>query len=191
MAAKAKTKAKGRQLKVYWAEIDGLHDWIVAAANRREALEAFGVRQDLFAQDEAGDAVDPEAMAAARAEPLTPLRRPKGSSDPFVPATGSTDWSAAIPRTALGSAAKPKPKPKGKAAAPPKPKPDRRPLDRAEAELAAVEARHRDALKRLNEDRARFDARQAREAADYAEEAAEAKRAVDKAERAFRQAGGG
>ncbi|HEY4031161.1 MAG TPA: hypothetical protein VGM25_12505 [Caulobacteraceae bacterium] len=116
MAAKAKTKAKGkrkaqartktrdRQLKAYWAEIDGLHDWVVAAPNRAAALEAFGVRQNLFAQGEAGEASDPAAIEAARAQPLTPLRRPKGSSEPFAAATGAADWSAAIPKGA------PKPK---------------------------------------------------------------------------------
>lgn len=176
----AKPKAKARPLKVYWAEVDGLHEWIVSAPNRSEALDALGVNQDLFAQGEAGDASDPAAIEAARAQPLTPLRRPRGSSEPFAPATGATDWSAAIPETAKAAKSK---------AAPPK-TPDRRPLDRAEARLAQVEARHRDALKRLAEDRARLDERQAREAADYGQEAAEANRAVEAAERSFREAGG-
>jgi hypothetical protein len=185
---------KGRQLKVYWAEIDGLSDWVAAAPNRAEALKAFGVNQDLFAQGEAGDASDAATTEAARAQPLTPLRRPKGSSQPFAPATGFADWSAAIPE------AKPKaasPRSKAKASAPPskpksksKPRPDRRPLDRAKARLAEVEARHEDALRRLAEDRARLDERQGREDADYADDAAEAKRAVAEAERAWRAARG-
>lgn len=184
----AKSKSKGRALKAYWAEIDGLHDWVVAAHNRPEALEAFGVRQDLFAQGQAGDASDPDAAEAAREQPLTPLRRPKGSRQPFAPATGAADWSAAISKTALkdalaGTAAKAV---KAKPAAPTKPEPDRRALDQAEASLAKVEARHRDALQRLAEDRARLDERQAREDADYAAEAAEARKAVAKAEKAFR-----
>jgi hypothetical protein len=181
---------KGRPLKVYWAEIDGLHDWVVAAPNRDEALKAFGVRQDLFAQGEAGDASDPDAAKAARAAPLTPLRRPKGSSEPFAPATGAADWSAALaearPKAAPGRS-------KTKAAAeapPPKPKPDRRPLDRAEAELAAIESRHRDALERLVEDRARLDQREAREKADYEAAVAAAKRDLGEARKAWREAGG-
>jgi len=180
---------KTRPLKVYWAEIDGLHDWVVAAPNRPEALEAFGVRQDLFAQGEAGDAADPAAIDAARAKPLTPLQRPKGSSARFTSATGAADWSAAIPKTALRDALAPAKRSKAKAAKP-KPRPDRGPLDRAEARLAEIEARHREALKRLAEDRARLDERQAREDADYADDLAEARRALAGAKRAFRQAGG-
>lgn len=176
-----------RKLKVYWAEIDGLNDWVVAAPNRPEALKAFGVNQDLFAQGGAGDVSDTAAAKAARAAPLTPLRRPKGSTKPFAPATGFTDWSAAIPEAPLKAAPS---KGRAKAQPPPKPKPDRRRLDRAEARLGEIEARHRDALQRLAEDRARLDERQAREAEDYAEEAAEARREVDAAKRAFREAGG-
>jgi hypothetical protein len=179
--------ATARKLKVYWAEIDGLNDWVVAAPNRAEALKAFGVNQDLFAQGEAGEASDPTAIEAARAEPGAPLRRPKGSSEPFAPATGLTDWTAAIPKAPLApAAAKRKTEAKAEAA----PKPDRRSLDRAEARVAEIEARHRDALKRLAEDRARLDERQAWEEADYAADAAEARREVEKAARAFRQAGG-
>lgn len=183
--------AKTRPLKVYWAELDGLHDWVVAAPNRPEALAAFGVHQDLFAQGEAGDAADPAAVEAARAQPLTPLRRPKGSGAPFVPATGAADWSAAIPHTALRAApAQARRKTQAKPAPPPRPKPDRRPLDRARARLAEIEARHRSALERLAEDQARLDQRRSHEAGDYAEEATEAKRALAEAERAFREAGG-
>lgn len=186
--AAPKPKAKGRPLKVYWAEIDGLHDWVVAAPNRPEALKAFGVHQDLFAQGEAGDASDPAAVEAARSAPLTPLRRPKGSSAPFASATGPSDWSAAIPKAPL---AVPPPRKAKAGTERPKPKPDRRPLDRAEARLAEVEARHLQAMQRLAEDRARLDEREAREAADYAEVVAEAKREVADAERAWRGAGGG
>jgi hypothetical protein len=183
---------KGRPLKVYWAEIDGLSDWVVAAPNRAEALKAFGVNQDLFAQEQAGDASDAAATGAARAQPLTPLRRPKGSSEPFAPATGFTDWSAAIPEAKPKAASA---RSKAKASTPPskpkpKPRPDRRPLDRAKARLAEVEARHEDALRRLAEDGARLDERQGREDADYKDDAAEARRAVAEAERAWRAAGG-
>ena len=93
----AKSKAKARPLKVYWAEVDGLHDWIVASPNRPEALEALGVNQDLFAQGEAGDASDPAAIQAARAQPLTPVPPPNGSSEAFAPASGAPDWTAPLP----------------------------------------------------------------------------------------------
>jgi hypothetical protein len=189
MAAKA--KAKDRQLKAYWAELDGLNDWVVAAPNRAEALKAFGVRQDLFAQGEAGEASEGDAIEAARAQPLTPLRRPRGSSEPFAPATGFTDWSAAISEAKPPAKSKAAPsRPNAKAPPPESPKPDRRPLDRAKAELATIETRRRDALNRLAEDRAQLDDRQARLEADFAKQIGEARRAVEAAERAFRQAGG-
>jgi hypothetical protein len=181
---------KGRPLKVYWAEIDGLSDWVVAAPNHAKALAAFGVHQDLFAQGEAGDASDAAAIEAARAQPLTPLRRAKGSTQPFAPATGFTDWSAAIAEAAPG-AGNTRAKAEAAAKAAPKPKPDRRPLDRAKARLAGIEARREEASRRLAEDRVRLDERQAREEADYAAESAEARRAVEKAERTWRDAGGG
>ena len=186
----AKFKAKARPLKVYWAEVDGLHDWIVASPNRPEALEALGVNPDLFAQGEAGDASDPAAIQAARAQPLTPLRRPKGSSEPFAPATGAADWSAAIPKTALKDRLTPSSAKTAKAKIAAPEKPDRRQLDRAEARVAEIEARHREALKRLAEDQARLDERRVREEQDHAEEAAQARRALKDAERAFRAAGG-
>jgi hypothetical protein len=179
--------AKGRALKVYWAEIDGLHDWVVAAPNRTEALAAFGVRQDLFAQGEAGETADPAAIEAARDAPLTPLRRPKGSAEPYAAATGFSDWSAAIPDE---PSPRPAPRRSGAKVAPPAPRPDRRPLDRAEAALQAVETRHEEALRRLAEARAELDERQAREDARYAEDGAEARKALREAERAWREAGG-
>ena len=124
----AKAPAKGRKAKVYWAEIDGLNEWIVAAPNRPEALQAFGVNQDLFGQGAAGEEADPDKTEAARACPGVPLRRPKGSQAAFAPVGGTSDWSAAIPQ---GS------RPNGKR------KPDRKALDRAEArryEAARTEA---------------------------------------------------
>lgn len=181
---------KGRALKVYWAEIDGLNDWVVGAPNRKEALAAFGVHQDLFAQGEAGDTADPAAIEAARAAPLTPLRRPKGSSEPYAPASGLSDWSAAIPKTPHAKTAAARPATKAEPAPAPKPRPDRRPLERAEAKLAEVETRHRESLQRLAEARAELDEREAREKARYAEEAKAARKALKAAEQAWRAAGG-
>jgi hypothetical protein len=171
-----KAKAKGaRQPKVYWAEIDGLNEWIVAAPNRAEALAAFGVRQNLFAEGAAGEESGPDKVEAARAQPGVPLRRPKGSKAAFSAPTGASDWSAAAPK---GS----KPKPRAKA--------DREALGRAEARLKAVEDEHRQALTEIEEDRARLDERAAREAQRHDAAKAQAEAERDKAAEAFRQAGG-
>jgi 2-hydroxychromene-2-carboxylate isomerase len=76
----------------YTAEIDGLHEWIVAAPNQQAALDAFGVNQNLFAQGEAGVTIDPALMSAAEAKPGVPLRRMKGSKGAFEEAAGGADW---------------------------------------------------------------------------------------------------
>jgi hypothetical protein len=166
--------AKARTPKVYGAEIDGLNEWIVAAPNRPAALEAFGVNQDLFAQGMAWEEKDSAKVEAALAAPGQPLRRAKGSKAPFAPATGATDWAAAEPKGA---------KRKRKT-------PDRRPLDRAEAELERIEDRHREAKQEIAAERRALDEREAREATDYEDDLARAKAAVDEAKDAFHGAGG-
>jgi len=160
--------AKPRAPKVYWAEIDGLNEWIVAAPNRPDALAAFDLRQDLFAQGLAGEEKDPAKIEAARASPGTPLRRPQGSKAPFAPADAAADWSAALPK---GS----------KARANAKPKPDRKALAQAEARLKQIEAAHRQALAEIAADRARLDERETRETDRYEAERAEAEKRRDEA----------
>lgn len=176
--AKAEPKAKatgGRQPKVYWAEIDGLNEWIVAAPNRPEALAAFGVRQNLFAEGAAGEEASPDKVEAARSQPGVPLRRPKGSNGAFAPSDGASDWSAAAPK---GPTPKPRKKAGGEA------------LNRAEARLKEIEEAHRQALAEIDEDRARLDERATREAERYSAARAQAEHERDKAAEAFRRAGG-
>lgn len=168
--------AKGRAPKVYWAEVDGLNEWIVAAPNRPDALAALDIHQDLFAQGLAGEETDPDKIAQARARPCTALRRPKGSNDRFSPAAGGADWSAAVPK---GAKAKARPK-----------TPDRRALDEAEARLQRIEEEHRRALDEIEADRARLDERAAQEAQRYEAGRSEAETDRDKAARAFKDAGG-
>ena len=167
--------AKGRKLKVYWAEIDGLNEWIVAAPNRDEALAAFGVRQDLFAQGAAGEVTDPDKIASAREQPGVPLRRPKESKAEFAAPTGAADWSAATPR---GSTR-------------PKKKANRKALDQAEARLDEVENDHLQAMADIEQDRARLDEREDREARRYETARSEAEVQRDAAAKAFNEAGGG
>jgi hypothetical protein len=119
-----------RPLKVYAADIDGLYEWIVAAPNQGAALQAFGVHQNLFAQGKARPTDEPDALAAARAAPGTPLRRRLGGKAAFAPASSDDDvssWEAAA--KAVG------------ARKTPRAKPDRRALEAAEAELGAFESR--------------------------------------------------
>jgi hypothetical protein len=166
--------AKGRKPKVYGAEIDGLNEWIVAAPNRPAALEALGVNQDLFAQGMAWEEKDPAKLKAALAAPGQPLRRAKGSKAAFAPATGAADWSSAEPKGA-------KRKPKA---------PDRRPLDRAEAELKRIEDRHKEAVRDIAAERRALDDREAREDQAFEADMHKAKAAAKEAKSAFRDAGG-
>jgi hypothetical protein len=76
-------KPKGRKLKVFQAQF-GFYDTVVAAPSQAAALRAWGTRQNLFASGDAKVVTDEAAVAAATAQPETPLRRAIGSTDPFV-----------------------------------------------------------------------------------------------------------
>src|SRR5690349_10083903 len=101
------------KLKVYEAEIDGLHEWVVAAPNQRAALDAFGVHQDLFAQGLARISDDPEAQKAVD-QPGVPLRRAKGSKGAFKPvaeAAANDVWAAAAAAVTERKKSEPPPPP--------------------------------------------------------------------------------
>ena len=165
-----------RKPKVYAADIDGLHEWIVAAPNQAEALAAFGISQDLFAQGRASITTDDEARVAAADSPGVPLRRIKGSKDAFAPIAATGDeqaWS----RAAKAAGVKPgrtKPKPR-----------DRRGLDAAEAKLEAFESHARAAIADLDREQAALDARRGRLAREQAQRRAALAEAVADAKRRF------
>jgi hypothetical protein len=180
------------RLKTYAAEIDGLHEWIVAAPNQAAALEAFGVGQNLFAQGAARVETDPEKVKCALVHPGVPLRRLKGSSDPFGPvaANAPSGWEAALeaaakaPRsektgTKAAKAAKAKPLP-----------PSRRALDKAEEALAEVESDRDQALTEIEEERRALAEREAGLKARFKTRLARAKDRVKEEAAAYRRAGG-
>ncbi|CAN5198217.1 hypothetical protein BH11PSE2_BH11PSE2_09630 [soil metagenome] len=115
------------RLKVYEAEIDGLHQWIVAAANQRAALAAFGVNQDLFAQRQAHVTTDETAAKAGLEQPGVPLRRLSGTKDAFKPVSEGDDTAWTRAAKAVGGG-RTRPKPASRAR-----------LDKAEAALEAFE----------------------------------------------------
>lgn len=65
------------RLKVYATRI-GFYDVAVAAPNQRAALEAWDVRENLFAQGAAAPTDEPSAVKAAMAKPGVVVRRPIG-----------------------------------------------------------------------------------------------------------------
>lgn len=179
----AKAAPRGRPLKVYGATF-GFHDSIIAAPNQAEALAAWGVRQNLFAEGQAKVITDAKAVAAARAHPGQPLRRVAGTKDPFEIDPTGLPKAPAPTRKAKAETAKTAPPAK------PRKPPDRAPLDRAEAkarELDAAWAREQDDLRRRRE---ALDAEEAKARQAWIRNREAAGRALDKARRAYLKAGG-
>jgi len=189
--------AAARSPKVYAADLDGVHEWIVAAPNQRAALDALGVHQDLFAQGRASVERDPVKVEAARDQPGVPLRRARGSTEDFEPAgTADSAWSAAL-RAAPGPAARAAAKPRVKSAktrAPvtpaPKPAPKARPAGPsaaarkaardAEAALRAFEREAVKATSALDAERIDLDNRERKVRADLTRRRAALERAVER-----------
>ncbi|PVM86484.1 hypothetical protein [Caulobacter endophyticus] len=174
-------KAPVRRLKVYEARF-GFHDSVVAAPNQKAALDAWGVRQDLFAEGDARVSEDEAAVKAALAHPGTPLRRAAGSNDPFGLAPNLPDIPDA-PR---------KPKAKARATRPAEPPapPDRSALDRAEADLAELETRQDDEKTELDRRMAVLEKEIAAARRRWRSERKKAQAVVDKERSAYRDAGG-
>jgi hypothetical protein len=177
-------KSKGRKLKVFQAQF-GFYDTVVAAPSQAAALRAWGTRQNLFASGDATVVTDEATVAAATAQPETPLRRPVGSTDPFVlEPTNLPKIPDAPKKTATKPAAKAKP------SAPPKPPADRSKLDAAEKVLRALDKRRKgeeaDFRREANEYEAR---REAAQSAYVAARKAATAKIVD-ARTAYRKDGG-
>jgi hypothetical protein len=64
-----------RRLKVYTTRI-GIRDWAIAAANQKEALKAWDVRENLFATGAARETSDPTAIELAMESPGVPVALP-------------------------------------------------------------------------------------------------------------------
>jgi hypothetical protein len=175
------------RLKVYQASF-GFHETVVAAANQRAALDAWGARQNLFAEGLARVTDDPGAAKAALAHPGVPLSRPIGSASPFALESRELPKVPAAPKRK--STGGPRAASTAKRARPQKPAPDRGPLDAAEDALGDLQARARaleddfhTRLRRLERERAA-----ALEDADT--QVAAARKEVERARRAYRDAGG-
>ena len=174
----------GRKLKVFQAQF-GFYDTVVAAPSRAAALRAWGTRQDLFASGDAAETSDAAAIAAATAQPETPLRRAVGSTDPFALEPTSLPKVPDAPKKAPA-----KPVAKSKPAARAKPPADRSKLDAAEKVLCALDESRKAEEADLRREEDELEGR--KEAAQAAYVAAR-KVATDKvveARTAYRKAGG-
>jgi len=152
----------GRKLKVFRAQF-GFYDTGVAAPSQAAALKAWGIRQNLFASGDARLSEDEAAMAAARQNPETPLRRAVGSNEPFQLEPTSLPKIPDAPKVATKRVAAQR-APKAGSAKARKPPADRSALDAAEA-----------ALRRFDDDRKREEAdfRRRQEELDDAKAAAQ------------------
>ena len=178
--------AKGAKprLKVYRARL-GFEDSVVAARNQGEALAAWGVRQNLFAEGQAAIETDCEAVAAALEHPGVPLRRPVGAKDAFGLDSRPPEALPPVKRPASARV-----RAEAKSAPEPKPTPDHSEVAAAEAELSRLEKDHRQDLDDLERRRKRLeeDAGDLERAWKRTRQAAE--RRIEQAMRAYRRAGG-
>ena len=162
-----------RRLKVCHTTL-GFYESIVAAANQREALEAWGVSQNLFAERAAKIEDDAEAVKAALAAPNQPLRRPIGSKGAY----------------ALDPESPQPPKAKGETSKPTRPKPDRRKLNAAEAVLKDVQARQSEEAKELAARRSQLETDEARAQARWKTDEDKAQADLRAARDTYHKAGG-
>jgi hypothetical protein len=148
------------RLKVFVTS-DGLTDYVVAVSSRAKALDAWGVRQDVFAEGRAHETDDLALVKAATAQPGVVLRQPLGRA------------------AARGPLAKMKAvKPRGPTKAQLKKVAD------LEARLEALDAAHAQATAAIEAKRAAFE----REAAGRARAQAGERRRLETALKAARRA---
>ena len=174
----------GRKLKVFQAQF-GFYDTVVAAPSQVAALRAWGVNQNLFASGEARITTDAAAIAAATANPGTPLRRAVGSSEPFALEPTSLPEVPDAPKKPVMT-----PATKAKRPAPATPPADRSKLDAAEKALGALDDRRRKeeaAFRRETED---LESRRAAAQSGYVEARKAATSKVVAARTAYRKVGG-
>jgi hypothetical protein len=175
-------KAAGRRLKVFQAQF-GFYDTVIAAPSRAAALRAWGVHQDLFADGQARETTDAQAVEAALAHPDTPLRRAVGSSDPFALESVGLPKVPDAPRKAAPAKVKAKP-------APAKPPADRSALDKAEAALRGLDEARKGEEADLRRRQTDLDAEIQAAQGAYVERRKAAAAAIEQARDAYRKAGG-
>jgi hypothetical protein len=118
------------KLKVFaWS--NGLKTYAVAATSRPNALAAWGIHQDLFADGTAREVDDPALVAAATARPGLVVERAVGGAAKAIAAIGPA-------------------KPKGPTAA-------QKRAAELKAELAALDQDHREALEAIDRRRRALD----------------------------------
>jgi aryl-alcohol dehydrogenase-like predicted oxidoreductase len=174
-------KARNRPLKVFQAQV-GFYDTVVAAPSQAAALRAWGIHQNLFSDGQASVCSDARAVKAALAHPETPLRRAVGSQDAFCLEPTGLPIVPDGPKKARSA-----PETKSEPAKPPA---DRFKLDAAERALRKLDDdRNREEAK-LRRRQDELDAETAAARTNYVAARKAATAAVVGARTAYREAGG-
>ena len=177
------------RLKVF-TTMQGFHETAVAASSQAQALEAWGTRQNLFAEGLARVTTEAAVVAAAMAHPGQVVRRP---------AQSAADLKAAMDAPKPARAAKAKLETLARAAAAPpeaptwtpvkaekvEPPPDRSRLEAMQTALDAFERQRAAAARAAAKERQALETRLAREEATLGREGLKLKAAVAKARAAY------
>ena len=164
-----------RQLKTYQTA-QGFFDMAIAVPSMKAALEAWGMKSNLFHQGFAWESDDPRVIEATLAKPGVTLKRPVGSKGKFVEHASLPKDLPAHLRIQLSA----RPKKQGGKAAQRNGRPAKKSDERAAKKAAAhYEKRQR----RLEEQQQREDAKRAREEARKERAVAKVQAQLDTAER--------
>lgn len=180
-----------RQLKVFSTPA-GFVNAVVAAPSQKAALEAWGIRENVFASGRASVVTDPELVARALETPGRIVRVPIGSDEAILqgakpPPPPSAEAMATKPEGTAKSAKT------AKSAAlrrPPPSPPDRTEVTAAERALVAVETRKAEELERLDDELRALQAERREREAALEREVASARSKRDAAAQSYRATGG-
>jgi hypothetical protein len=175
-------KSKSPKLKVYETQI-GFYDTVVAAPSQSAALRAWGMHQNLFASGDAHITADESAIAAAVVHPEKPLRRPVGSTEPFLLEPISLPKFRDAPK-------KQKSKEAHKSKPPPKPAADRTELNVAEASLRDLGQNRKQEEENFRREEEALAAKRAAAQTSYVHAHKAADLAIAAAREKYRKAGG-
>jgi hypothetical protein len=165
-----------RKLKTYVTSI-GFYDLAVAAPSMKAAMEAWGVKHNVFHQGMASQTNDPGIVAAAMAKPGMVLRRPVGTEEPFhQDAALPAGFSLPSVKTTASLGAKDRPKAK------------KRKSRAAEKPKQADDKKHQAAIISFEKARAERERARAKEEAAARRGAEKRASAVEKAEAALDEA---
>ena len=171
------------RLKVYRTQM-GFAEAIVAAPNQKAALDAWGARQNLFAEGLADVATEAGTVEAAIAKPGVVLQRAVGSTAAFQEQLGK---GPAVPEAKPKSRAKPK---SASYRSKIKPPPDRTAVSAAEKRLLDIDSREQAALGELSTRRDELDGQEAEIGKVAAKDRQAAQKALVGARAAYKAAGG-